>query len=194
MRRFGFVFYRWLSALLLALALLPACETTKRGFPEMGAGSTNDTDSDVERRHRMEAVSRQIARVGSTDEKIEYIVPRAQLATAFIRQFNDGTVVDRVTINKVQDTPQSPATYYVVGLGLHNGRFQAMAIPLRISTDNSLYLSSAAARYIITSVGCTTCYFRFEKSQITGTTCAENSGGSRCDLRVEDRNEFFPRR
>lgn len=181
--------FKLATALLLSVGLLSACETSKRSFPEIG---TTDNDPEAaERRRRMEAVSKQVARVN--EGKVEYVVPRAQLAKGFIQQFNDGTVIDRVTIRKVQESPKDPATYYVVGLGLRDGRFQAMAIPLQSSSDNSLYLSSNAARYIITSVGCNNCFFNFEKNQITGTTCEENTGGSRCDLRVEDNNTFFPR-
>lgn len=174
---------------LLALTLLAACETSKRSFPEVGTSAAEDGDAD--RRRRTEANSKQIAR--ASDTKVEYIVTRAQLAQEFIRQFGDGTVIDRVTIRKVQEKTSDPAVYYVVGLGLRNGMFQAMAIPLQTSSDQSLYLTSNAARYIISSVGCTSCFFNFEKNQITGTTCEENTGGSRCDLRVIDGNTFFAR-
>lgn len=177
------------ASLLLLAVLLAGCEASKNSFSELGVD--NDDPDAVARRHKMEASSTQIAHV--TDGKVEYVVPRAQLAKGFIQQFADGTVVDRVTIRKVQEAPTDPATYYVVGLGLHNGMFQAMAIPLQTSSDNSLYLSSSAARYIITSVGCNSCFFNFEKNRIIGTTCEEDTGGSRCDLRVVDNNTFFPR-
>lgn len=181
--------FRLAFGLLLTLSLLSGCETSKNSFSELGVD--NDDPEAAERRHKMESSSKQVARV--TEGKVEYVVPRAQLAKGFIQQFADGTVVDRVTIRKVQEAPSDPATYYVVGLGLHNGMFQAMAIPLQTSSDNSLYLSSNAARYIITSVGCNNCFFNFEKNRIIGTTCEENTGGSRCDLRVVDNNTFFPR-
>ena len=177
------------TALLLTALALAGCETSKKGFTETGVAE--DDPEAAARRRKMESYSKQIARVA--EDKVEYVVTRAQLAKGFIQQFNDGTVVDRVTIRKVQEEPTDPATYYVVGLGLRDGRFQAMAIPLQASSDNSLYLSSHAARYIITSVGCNSCFFNFEKNRITGTTCEENTGGSRCDLRVVDDNTFFPR-
>lgn len=173
----------------LLLAGLEACETTKRGFPEV---SSPTNDPDAASRRTLEATSKQVAQVA--EGKVEYIVPREQLAGAFTRQFGDGTVIDKTMIRKVQETPKDKAVYYLVGLGLKDGMYRAMAVPLQTSSDNSLYLSSAAARYIITGVGCTFCFFNFEKNEIVGTTCEENTGGSRCDLTVEDHNTFFTRR
>lgn len=184
---------RLLSITLLTLLLLPACETSRRSFPEFGTPPSDTPEEDAARRRKMEANSKLVAWASTKNDNVEYVVPRAQLATEFIRQFGDGTVVDRVTIRKVQDTPQDQAVYYVVGLGLRNGMFQAMAIPLQTSSDNSLYMTSNAARYIISSVGCSNCFFDFENSQITGTSCAENNGGGRCDLRVVNGNTFFVR-
>jgi hypothetical protein len=174
---------------LTATALLSACETTKPkhgGFPEV---SSPTTDVDEVKRRQMEATSKQVARIA--EGKVEYLIPRAQLASAFIREFHDGTVVDKTMIRKVQETPKDKAIYYLVGLGLRDGMFRGMAIPLQTSTDKSLYLSSNAERYIITSVGCNFCYFSFEKNRIVGTTCEDNSGGSRCDLVVENTNGIF---
>ncbi|UOQ71367.1 hypothetical protein [Hymenobacter cellulosilyticus] len=184
------------TALHLALLILPllgmlsACETSKRGFPEVSSPTT-DPEEEANRRKR-EGVSTQLARLN--EGKIEYIMPRAQLATAFIREFNDGTVVDKTMIRKVQESAKDKPIYYLVGMGLRDGMFRSMAIPLITSTDQSLYLSSHAERYVITSVGCSFCYFSFEKNQITGTTCGDNSGGSRCDLVVENSNNLFRRR
>lgn len=125
--------------------------------------------------------------------RLEYRVPRNQLASAFIQQFGDGTVVDKVTIQKVQESKQDPATYYLVGLGMRDGHFRAMAMPLQASADLSLYLSPGAERYVLTSVGCPFCFFSFEKNRIVGTSCEENSGGSRCDMTIEKNNSFFAR-
>lgn len=173
----------------LLLSGLSACETSKRGFPETNA-PTNDPD--VVNRRKLEASSKQVAEV--SEGKIRYLVPREQLAGAFTREFGDGTAIDKTMIRKVQETPKDKAVYYLVGIGLRDGMYRAMALPLQTSSDNSLYLSSSAARYIITGVGCTFCFFNFEKNEIVGTSCEENTGGSRCDLRVEDNNGFFPRR
>ncbi|TGE18901.1 hypothetical protein [Hymenobacter elongatus] len=171
------------------LGSLSSCETSKRGFPEMSSPSN---DPDEANRRKLEATSTQLARIN--EGKVEYIMPRAQLATAFIREFNDGTVVDKTMIRKVQEGAKDKPIYYLVGLGLRNGMFRSMAIPLITSSDQSLYLNSNSERYTITSVGCSFCYFSFEKNRITGTTCGDDSGGSRCDLVVENTNTLFRRR
>ena len=176
-----------LSAALL-LGGLSACETTKRGFPEV---SSPNNDPDALGRRQLEATSKQIAQVVS--DKVEYLTPKQELAARFTRQFGDGTSINKTIIRKVQETPKDKAVYYLVGLGLRDGMFRGMAIPLQSSSDNSLYLSSSAPRYILTSVGCTFCYFNFERNEIVGTSCEENTGGSRCDLTVENNNAFFSR-
>lgn len=178
-----------LVALLGMMGLLTACETSKHGFPERGMPA-EDADAAAAQRKR-EAVSKQVATIN--EGKVEYIVPRNQLATAFIRLFGDGTVVDKTSIQKVQESKKDKPMYYLVGVGLRNGMYRAMALPLQSSSDNSLYLSSNAERYILTSVGCPFCSFSFEKNRIVGTNCEENSGGSRCDLIVKEYNEFFLR-
>jgi hypothetical protein len=178
---------RVLPFLVLLLTTLAACETSKRGIPEINAEDSNDLE-----RRQLEVSSKLVGRV--IEGQVEYVIPRAQLATAFIRQFGDGTVIDKTTIRKVQASAKDKPIYYLVGMGLRNGMYRAMAIPLEASTDNSLYLRSNAERYIVTSVGCTFCYFSFEKNRITGTDCEENTGGSRCDMEVESNNTFFPRR
>jgi len=168
------------------VTLLTACETSKHGFPEK---SMPAQEGDAAAQRKREPVNRQIATIN--EGKVEYAVPRNQLATAFIRQFNDGTVIDKTSVQKVQESKKDKPVYYLVGIGLRNGMYRAMAIPLQNSSDNSLYLSSSAERYILTSVGCTFCSFTFEKNRIVGTTCEENSGGSRCDLIVKQNNEIF---
>ena len=143
---------RVLSFCVLTLTMLSACETSKRGIPEINA-----VDSDNLERRQLEVNSNLVGRV--IDDQVEYVVPRAQLATGFIRQFGDGTVVDKTSIRKVQGSAKDKPIYYLVGMGLRNGMYRAMAIPLETSTDNSLYLRSNAERYIVTSVGCNFCYF-----------------------------------
>ena len=179
-------FLRLLLATALLSVTLPACETTKRGIPEF----TSPDQSDVSR--KQEPASKLVATVGEKG-LIKYSIPREQLAQAFTRQFGDGTSIDKTLVRKVQGGPKDPASYYLVGLGLRNGMFRGMALALRLTSDNELYLSSNVARYIITGVGCNFCFFNFENNDIVGTTCEENTGGSRCDLRVEDNNTFFPR-
>lgn len=179
-------FFRLVLAAALLTTLLPACETTKKGFPEM-----NSTDDELSAR-KQEASSKLVATVGERG-LIKYQVPREQLALAFARQFGDGTSIDKTMVRKVQGT-KGKASYYLVGLGLRNGMFRGMALPLSLVGESELSLRSNADRYIITGVGCTFCFFNFDGDEITGTTCEENTGGSSCDLRVADGNTLFPRR
>lgn len=168
---------------LLTALLVMACETTKPTTNEFGSPN----------RIKGEAIaapeSRQI--VHFTDTSTEYMTPRSVLAQAFIRQFGDGTVVDKIQVRKAPVGPEDPVNYYLIGMGLRNGMFRAMALPLTSGGDNSFYLRPNAERYTLTSVGCTTCFFNFENGRIVGTSCDSNSGGSRCDLKVDNNNSLF---
>lgn len=179
-------FLRLLLASALFTVALPACETSKRGIPEF----TSPDKSDMGR--RQETTSKIIASVGEKG-LIKYLVPREQLTQAFNRQFGDGTSIDKTIVRKVQGGPKDPASYYLVGLGLRNGMFRGMAVPLTLASESELLLRSNASRYIITGVGCTFCFFNFENNDIVGTSCEENTGGSSCDLRVVSNNTLFPR-
>ncbi|GAA4382998.1 hypothetical protein GCM10023186_23810 [Hymenobacter koreensis] len=163
-----------------------ACETSKQGFPEV-SNPTTDSEESI---GRLDSPSHLVAEV--SEGKVQYSVSREQLIKNFTRQFNDGTVVDKALVRKVQGNAKEKPVYYLVGLGLRNGRFRAMAMPLQLSTDNSLYLTSAAERYVIESSGCQFCFFNFEGSQIVGTSCEESGGGASCDLSVQQNNTFFP--
>ncbi|WP_375417525.1 hypothetical protein [uncultured Hymenobacter sp.] len=183
-----------LLSLLFAL-LTMSCETSRRGTEEYvrpdrvkavdGSPSADERPSEV--------ASRQIAQLSETGQ-MEYKTSQSELARAFIRQFGDGTVIDKVMVRKAPGKGQEAAGYFLVGLGLRSGMFRAMALPLQNGGDNTFSLSSAATRYIISGVGCNSCTFNFEGTRIVGTTCADNSGGSRCDLRVEPTNSLFTRR
>ncbi|WP_400190507.1 hypothetical protein [Hymenobacter sp. B81] len=173
-------------ALLALLAGLAACETTKRGFPEVSDPGKDAEGADIGTMNSPSFLVGEIA-----EGKVQYSVPREKLAENFIRQFNDGTVVDKAMIRKIQSSPKDKPAYFLVGLGLNNGMFRAMALPLQLSTDNSLYLNSAAERYIIEGTGCQFCFFNFEKNQIVGTTC-QDGGSNTCDLTVANHNTFFP--
>lgn len=176
-----------LLSLLLGL-LLASCETTKRGADEYalpskvpGLSTSTPTTKTAE--------SRQIAQV--TDSSVVFKTPQSELATAFIRQFGDGTVVDKVLVRKAPVGPKETGGYFLVGMGQRNGNFRAMALPLSIGGDNSYNLSPLAERYVITAVGCPACFFNFEGGRIVGTTCSENSGGNRCDLKMIPNNTLF---
>lgn len=181
-----------LGLLSLLIALLSmACETSRRGTDEYQApGRSEATDASADR--PSEVLTRQIAQLNDLG-KIEYRTSQSELARAFIRQFGDGTVIDKVMVRKAPGKGRDASGYFLVGMGLRNGMFRAMALPLQNGGDNTFSLSSATERYILSGVGCSTCTFNFEGTRIVGTTCTDNSGGSRCDLRVEPTNSMFTR-
>jgi hypothetical protein len=169
-----------LCALLTLLVM--SCEATKPATNEFG--SPNRIKGEVIAKPE----SRQIVQL--TDSTTEFKTPRAELASAFIRQFGDGTVIDKIMVRKAPSGGQ----YFLVGIGLRSGSFRAMALPLNESGDNTYYLRPSAERYILTAVGCPTCFFTFEGSRIIGTTCVDNVGGSSCDLKIEPANTMFAAR
>ncbi len=119
-------------------------------------------------------------------------LPPAQLTTALIRQLHDGTVIDRVLVRAApSEAGQGRPVYYLIGMGLHNGSFRAIALPLTGSDDGTFYLTPAASRYVLTGTGCPSCYFDFENGRIVGTTCDDTSGGSTCDLDELSGNQVF---
>ncbi|MFD2720756.1 hypothetical protein ACFST9_18690 [Hymenobacter monticola] len=168
---------------LLVMLLAMSCESTKTATNEFG--SPNRIKGEVIAKPE----SRQI--VHFTDTTTEYKTPRSEMARAFIRQFNDGTVVDKIQVRKAPGIEGAPVTYYLIGMGLRGGTFRAMALPLTSGGDNTYYLRPAAERYTLTSVGCPACYFNFENGRIVGTSCTESYPGSHCDLKVEPNNELF---
>lgn len=173
-----------LSALLTLL--LMGCETSKPNAGEFG--SPTKIKGDV----APAPETRVVAQV--TDSATVFKMPQAQLAAAFIRYFNDGTVIDKVLVRKAPGVGKEAANYFVVGMGLRNGMFRAIALPLNSSGDNTYYLSPTAESYVLTGIGCPTCFFNFENGRIMGTTCGENAAGGRCDLKVTERTDIFAAR
>lgn len=172
-----------LSILLLLLTM--SCESSKQTANEFGSPN----------RMKGETIARPESRqiVHFTDSSTEYLTPRSELAQAFIRQFGDGTVIDKIQVRKAPVGPTEPVSYYLIGMGLRNGAFRAMALPLTSggSGDNYYYLLPNAERYTITGQGCPMCFFNFENGRIVGTTCGERVGGSTCDLKVDINNSLF---
>ena len=168
---------------LLTALLMMACESTKPANNEFG--SPNRLKGEV----IATPESRQI--VHFTDSSTEYVTPRSELARAFIRQFGDGTVVDKIQVRKAPTDAGGAVSYYLIGMGLRNGMFRAMALPLTGGGDNTFYLRPTAERYTITGVGCPMCFFNFENGRIRGTTCGEKVSGSNCDLKVDNNNSLF---
>ena len=171
---------------LLVGLLLISCEATKGGADEYGTPSRLLTSTVAK------PASQKIAQV--TDSATVFKTPQSQLAAAFIQQFGDGTVIDKILVRKAPVGPQETPVVYLVGMGQLNGNFRAMAVPLTSGGDNTYYLSATASRYVLTGVGCPACFFDFEDGRIVGTTCAENASGSRCDLKTIASNDMFSSR
>jgi hypothetical protein len=174
-----------LLSVLLTL-LLMSCETSKPNAGEFGSPTK------IKGEVAPAPETRVVAQI--TDSATVFKTSQAELAAAFIRYFNDGTVIDKILVRKAPDVEKAAANYFVVGMGLRNGMFRAIALPLKSSGDNTYYLSPTVESYVITGVGCPTCFFNFENGRIVGTTCGENSGGSRCNLKVTDGNNIFAAR
>ena len=172
--------------LSILVLLVMACESTKSTTTEFG--SPNRARGAV----LAKPESRQIVRF--TDSTAEYTTSRSELATAFIREFGDGTVIDKIQVRKAPVDAGGPVTYYIIGMGLRSGSFRAMALPLTSGGDDTYYLRPGAERYILSSVGCPACYFNFDNGRIVGAICSENAPGSHCDLKVEVNNSLFTAR
>ena len=168
---------------LLVMLLAMSCESTKPTTSEFGSPNR------VKGEGIAKPESRQI--VHFTDSSTEYKTPRNELARAFIRQFGDGTVIDKIQVRKAPVGAGQATTYYLIGMGLRGGTFRAMALPLTGGGDNTFYLRPSAERYTLSSVGCPACFFNFENGRIVGTSCSESSPGSHCDLKVEANNALF---
>lgn len=181
-----------LLAVLVSLLVLTSCESVKRGAGETATPSKSSSTGGT----AVASDGRAIAQLDSVG-KVSFKTPQATLAAAFIRQFNDGTVIDKIIVRKAPPAnPGEKTTCFLVGMGLKNGNFRAMALPLTLSSDGgTYYLPASAARYTLTGIGCPACYFSFDDGgSIVGSSCSENSGGSSCDLKVEPTNALFASR
>jgi hypothetical protein len=177
-----------LLGLLAGLLLLTSCEATRtRESTDPTREAQRLTDEAAARAAR----SRQIAQVNEAGPPT-FKMGQAVLAAAFIRQFGDGTVVDKVLVRPSPSAPKEKTTYYLIGMGLRDGHFRAMALPLRDTGNGALLLTPDAERYVLTGSGCPTCFFDFEGSRIIGSSCGDNSGGNSCSFRVLNENNLFP--
>lgn len=137
------------------------------------------------------ANSRQIMQVGELG-KVDYRTSRTVIAASLSRQLNDGTVIDRVIVRQAPlDDAKVKAPYYLIGIGLNQGHYRAIALPLRGTDDGTYYLTPYADRYIITGTGCPNCFFDFEDGHIIGTSCDDGSSGGDCRLQILSANQVF---
>ncbi|MER2997026.1 hypothetical protein [Pontibacter populi] len=178
---------RMIAVFTIVLLMAGAC-TRREAFPE-------ESDEPSEMAEGLESDSASydgqlLAQV--VFDSIDYIVPTQDLLQPFIKEFGDGTVVDKVMIRKVQETKQDKAGYYLVGMGIRNGSYRAMALKLDVASDNSLYLSSQSDKFICgATAGCSFCYFTFSGSQITGCECESRAPGNLCEQKSSSTNELL---
>jgi hypothetical protein len=176
-----------LLGLLAGLLLLTSCEATRT---REGSDPTREAQRLTDEAAARAARSRQIAQVNEAGPPT-FKIEQAVLAAAFIRQFGDGTVVDKVLVRPAPSAPKEKTRYYLVGMGLRDGHFRAMALPLRDTGNGALLLTPDAERYVLTGSGCPTCFFDFEDSRIIGSSCGDNSGGNSCSFQVLNENTLF---
>ncbi|GEM_PF-890145 len=185
-RLFGLLLLGVLSGLLL----LSSCETTRRRESSSPTREAQRLSDAAGAALSGSASSHQIMRLDNTGT-VKYKLAQSVMAAALIRQFNDGTVFDRIMVRKAPGSEEKQPVYYLIGMGHNNGTYRAVALPLRGTDDSTYYLTPTASRYVITGVGCPSCYFDFEDGHIIGTTCDDNSGGSSCTMKVLEANQIF---
>ncbi len=190
MRTLPRLFGLLLLGVLGGLLLLSSCETTR----------TKEASNPITQAQRVRnapgpalsgsAASHQVMRLDSKGA-VKYKMAQSVMAAALIRQFHDGTVIDRIQVRKAPGSEAVTPVYYLIGIGHNNGSYRAMALPLRGTDDSTYYLTPSASRYVISGVGCPSCFFDFEDGHIVGTTCDDNAGGSSCTMKVLPANEVF---
>ena len=190
MRALSRLFGLLLLGLLSSLVMLSSCETARTRDAKDDASQMKELSNAAGASLLGVAGSRQVMRLDHQGE-VKYKLPQSAVAAALIRQFHDGTVIDRVQVRRAPGSDDRQPVYYLIGLGHRNGGFRAIALPLHGTDDSTYYLIPTASRYVITGVGCPTCYFDFEAGHIIGTTCEDNSGGSSCSLQVLNANQVF---
>jgi hypothetical protein len=183
-----------LLSLLAGLLLFTSCETSRRReSSDPTREAQRIADEATATSAATAAATRQVAQVNEAGPPT-FKTSETVLAQAFIRQFGDGTVIDKILVRPAPSAPKEPTVYYLVGMGLREGKFRAMALPLRNSGNGALLLTPNAERYVLTGSGCSSCYFTFEGNQITGSSCADNSeGAGNCTLQVLAENTLFIR-
>jgi len=172
----------WAGALLLGTCSCEASRSREAAIaPRATAGLSGATDS------------RPIVQRTEAGQ-LAYKIPSTALMNALSRQLDDGTVIDHLLVRQapvddLKDKAASP--YYLIGTGQNNGRYRAIALPLRGTTDGTYFLTPHADRYVLTGTACPTCFFDFEDGHIIGSTCADGSTGGNCSLQILSGNQVF---
>lgn len=169
---------------LVAVLVASAC-TRRETLPEESIGNPEESD-------QVYVYDGQLLAQAISDS-IVYIAAKQQLIQPFMREFGDGTVVNKVMIHRIQDTPNDTPGFYLVALGMHNGSFRSMALSLDVAANNALYLSSNGTKHICKSgAGCSFCYFTFEGNKIVGCECESKAPGNNCE-HVKKQNNMLLR-
>ena len=125
-------------------------------------------------------------------DSVAYTVQPEEMLQPFIKEFDDGTVVDRAMIRKVQEGKNGKPGYYLVGIGQKSGVYRMMALELHVSGDNGLYVSPQSRKFVTSSEGCDFCLFTFTNNAIDGAECESNDdGGSGCTYATAEGNTFM---
>ena len=108
------------------------------------------------------------------------------------KEFNDGTVVDKVLIAKNHPDKSKPAIFYLVGYGLKNGQFRSIAYELARSEQGGLYLSRISERHVCFSTSrCKFCTFTTAGNRINGCECTDATTTNTCDHTSAVSNNLF---
>jgi hypothetical protein len=168
----------------LVFVLVASACTRREALPEESDVNLQDTDE-------VYMYDGQLLAQAISDS-IVYIVPKQELIRPFIKEFGDGTVITKVMIHRIQDTPNDSPGFYLVGLGMHNGGFRSMALSLDVAANDALYLSSSGTKHICkATTGCGFCYFTFEGNKIVGCECDKRGEGNNCEHVFNKTNQLL---
>ncbi|QKG53088.1 hypothetical protein [Hymenobacter sp. BRD67] len=143
-RLFGLLLLGVLSSLLL----LCSCETSRTREASNPAREAQRVSDAAGASLSGAASSHQIMRLDSKGG-VKYKLAQSVMAAALIRQFHDGTVIDRIMVRKAPGSDAARPVYYLIGMGHNNGSYRAVALPLHGTDDSTFYLTPSASRYVI---------------------------------------------
>jgi hypothetical protein len=181
-----------LALLLLALFFQTSCQkkAAPMAFPTKTPEQIAYEDSMKIVEIKRKAYGKPVGIVEAKDSAILKI-PAEQLIPNFMREFGDGTVVDRVLIGKVQQDKKQKPRFYLVGMGLKDGGFRSMAFELFRSDESLLYLSHVSESHICASTRCKFCLFTYVGNRVNGCECSDENSDGNCTHEVRAANKFF---